>query len=151
MGEDSVRPTGADVASFLAADAAASDETLVTVDAVLTEALPGASRRLWRGTFWGGTEQSIVGYGDIVQPRPRGGDVEWFLIGLARQKQHVSLYVNAAEGREYLARTYVARLAARPGAVKAGAAVLTFTDARALDLGVLADLARHAARLQSST
>ncbi|GMA37294.1 hypothetical protein [Demequina litorisediminis] len=150
MGEDSVRPTGADVAGFLAADAAAADTTLVTVDAVLTEALPSASRRLWRGTFWGGTEQTIVGYGDIVQPRPRGGDVEWFLIGLARQKRHVSLYVNAAEGRQYLARTYAAPLATRPGAVKAGAAVLTFTDASALDISVLADLARHAARLQSS-
>ncbi|WP_084076682.1 DUF1801 domain-containing protein [Demequina sp. NBRC 110057] len=148
MSSDPVLPTDDDVDAFLAADAAGADATLLTVDAVLAAALPGATRRLWRGTFWGGTSQAIVGYGDTVQPRPRGGEVAWFLLGLARQKAHVSLYVNAAEGREYLSRSYASRLAATPGAVKAGAAALTFRDVDALDLEALGTLARHAGRIQ---
>ncbi|WP_084102842.1 DUF1801 domain-containing protein [Demequina sp. NBRC 110051] len=148
MTESSVRPTGESVEDFLAADAVAADDSLVTVDAVLVASLPGASRRLWRGVFWGGTEQAIVGYGDITQPRPRGADVAWFLVGLARQQRHVSLYVNAAEGREYLSRIYAPRLAAPGHKVKAGAAALTFGSADDLDLEVLGEMARHAASVQ---
>lgn len=48
---------------------------MIAVDRVLVRAMPGASRRLWVGTFWGGTQQEIIGYGDVVQPRPRGDGV----------------------------------------------------------------------------
>ncbi|WP_084104136.1 DUF1801 domain-containing protein [Demequina sp. NBRC 110056] len=142
MAEDSVRPTDESVDAFIGAED--PDGTLAAVDRVIIEALPGISRTLWRGVFWGGTDQAIVGYGRIEQPRPRGESVEWFLLGLARQKRHVSLYVNAAEGREYLSKTYAPRL----GKVKAGAAALTFASAEDLDLEVLAELAAHAGRVQ---
>ncbi len=148
MGDASVRPSGESVEDFLAADAVAADHSLVTLDTVLVASLPGASRRLWRGVFWGGSEQAIVGYGDISQSRPRGADVDWFLIGLARQQRHVSLYINAAEGREYLSRVYAPRLAAPGHKVKAGAAALTFASADSLDLEVLGEMARHAASVQ---
>ena len=71
------------------------------LDALIRKALKSRCRVLWEGVFWGGTDQSIIGYGDIVQPRPRGDDVEWFLVGLARQKAHWSVYVNAAEDGRY--------------------------------------------------
>lgn len=45
--------------------------------------------------FWGGTDQSIMGYGATVQPRRRGADAERFLVGLARQEEYLSRYVNA--------------------------------------------------------
>ena len=118
-------------------------ETMAAVDAVLAAALEGRARTLWEGVFWGGTEQTIIGYGDIVQPRPRGADVDWFLIGLARQQRHYSIYVNAAEDGAYLGQAYADRL----GKVKAGSASLTFTKLEHLDLDVLAELAVHAARL----
>ncbi|MDE0573279.1 DUF1801 domain-containing protein [Demequina sp. B12] len=119
--------------------------TLTAVDEVIVRALPDATRVLWRGTFWGGTEQAIVGYGAISQPRPKGPDVEWFLIGLARQKRHVSLYVNAAEGKRYLSAAYGPRL----GKVKVGAAAVNFGSVRDLDLEVLAELVSHAGRVQA--
>lgn len=145
MAEDSMRPTSDSVSGFLAEDAAvADDDSLAVVDGAITAALPGISRTLWRGVFWGGTEQAIIGYGRIEQSRPRGESVEWFLLGLARQKRHVSLYVNAAEGREYLTKTYAPRL----GKVKAGAAALSFATAGDLDLAVLAEMAEHAGRVQ---
>lgn len=137
----SMRPTTASVDAFLSADD--PDGSLARLDAVITGALPGASRVLWQGVFWGGTEQSIIGYGHIVQPRPRGKDVEWFLVGLARQRRHLSLYVNAAEDGIYLAKSYGQRL----GRTKVGSASISFASADDVDLTVLDELVRHAGRL----
>ncbi|MDN4476714.1 hypothetical protein QQX09_12700 [Demequina sp. SYSU T00192] len=137
-GPDSMRRTDDDVDAFLAASPRA--ELLVAVDAALRAGMPGVSRTLWRGVFWGGTEQAIVGYGDISQPRPRGEDVEWFLIGLAEQKGHVSLYVNAVADGAYLAHRYADRL----GKVRTGAAAVTFRRLEDLDLAVVTEMAREA-------
>jgi hypothetical protein len=115
---------------------------MVAVDEVLVAAMPGASRRLWVGTFWGGTHQEIIGYGDVTQTGGDGRAVEWFTIGLARQQRHFSLYVNAVEDGEYLAHRYADRL----GTVKVGAANITFRRLEDLDLGTLRKLATRASR-----
>ena len=39
------------------------------LDSIITSCLPGRVRILWEGRLWGGTEQRIIGYGDVVQPR----------------------------------------------------------------------------------
>lgn len=116
---------------------------MVTVDQVLVDAMPGASRRLWVGTMWGGTHQEIIGYGDLVQPRPKGPPVDWFVIGLARQQRHFSLYVNAVEDGQYLGRQYADRL----GKVKVGSASITFRGLEDIDLDTLLLLAAHAHRV----
>lgn len=134
-------PTDDSVDDFIAANDA--DGSLARLDGVITAALPGAARVLWRGVFWGGTQQSIIGYGNIEQPRPKGPPVAWFLVGLARQKNHVSLYVNAAQDRTYLSQLYARRL----GKVKLGSASLAFASADALELDVLDEMVRHAGRL----
>nr|WP_255426461.1 DUF1801 domain-containing protein [Pseudonocardia sp. C8] len=113
------------------------------LDPVITAALPGGARRMWEGVLWGGTHQSIIGYGDIEQPRPRGAPVSWFLVGLARQTNHLSLYVHAAEGRDYLSTSYGPRL----GRTRVGAASISFRSAADLDLAVLDEMVRHAGRL----
>lgn len=110
-----------DVNEFL--DHAERSQEMRALDTAITAALPGLTRVLWRGTMWGGTEQAIIGYGLITQPRPRGADVEWFLVGLAEQKRHLSVYVNAADSEGYLVQRYADRL----GSVKVGAAAFTFT------------------------
>lgn len=110
-----------DVNEFL--DHAERSQEMRALHTAITAALPGPTRVLWRGTMWGGTEQAIIGYGLITQPRPRGADVEWFLVGLAEQKRHLSVYVNAADSEGYLVQRYADRL----GSVKVGAAALTFT------------------------
>ena len=116
---------------------------LTVIDKVLVKAMPGRVRVLWEGVFWGGTEQTIIGYGDLVQERPKGEDVEWFIIGLALQKNHISLYVNAVKDRAYLGKSYADRL----GKVKTGSANITFKSAEALDLKVLGELAKEAHKL----
>mgnify|MGYP003442882462 FL=1 len=129
-----------EVAAWLAAHPRSAE--LFELDAHITTAMPRLDRWLWTGRMWGGTDQEIVGYGTILQPRPRGVDVEWFLIGLAVQQRHLSLYVNVAEDGEYLVR----RRAASLGNVKVGAAALTFTAVDALDPDGFAGMLQAVAR-----
>lgn len=131
-----------DVDAFLRGAADAAD--LLRLDEIIRDALPEEDRVLWRGPMWGGTNQAIVGYGSIVQPRPRGGDVEWFLIGLAAQKNHLSVYVNAAEAGGYLVQARAARL----GRVKVGAAAVTFRSVSDLDLAEFRALLIRASELE---
>jgi hypothetical protein len=113
---------------------------MLTVDRLITDAMPNRRRVLWHGVFWGGSEQTIVGYGDIRQPRPRGDDVEWFLVGLARQKHHYSVYVNAVADGTYIGRQYADRL----GKVKLGSASIGFRKLDTVNLDVLAELLTQA-------
>lgn len=125
-----MEPTDTDVDAFLAGLDGEHSDTMRTLDAVIADVLRSTDRVLWEGVFWGGTEQQIIGYGGITQPRPRGKSIDWFLIGLARQQHHVSVYVNAAEGGGYLVKQWAARL----GTVKVGSAAITVASLDALDL-----------------
>ncbi len=116
---------------------------MLELDELITEAMPNRSRTLWQGTFWGGTEQSIIGYGDLTQPRPRGPDVEWFIVGLARQKNYMSVYVNAAENDGYLLARYSSKL----GNIKTGSANITIKKTADLDLDGFRELLTHANRI----
>ena len=114
--------------------------TLLSVDRAIQSALPGRQRVLWEGVFWGGTQQSIIGYGHINQTNSSGVTVEWFLVGLARQKRNYSIYVNAVVDRAYIAHSYADRL----GKVKLGAASIGFRRLEDLDLAVLTELVTQA-------
>lgn len=122
--------TGADVDAFLAGLTDARRDDMVALDALIRRHLGTRERELWQGVFWGGTEQQIIGYAHIEQPRPKGPAVEWFLVGLALQQKHVSLYVNAAVDGAYLTKKYGGRL----GKAKVGAAAVTIADLGAVDL-----------------
>ncbi len=87
--------------------------------------------------------RSSCGYGDLLQPRPRGDAAEWFLVGLARQTRSYSVYVNAVEGGAYLLASYEGRL----GKVKVGSASIGFADPGDLYQEVFADLLRRAHEL----
>jgi hypothetical protein len=135
-----VERTAEDVEGFIAS--CAQPEAMATLDAMVVRALPGASRALWRGPFWGGTQQAVIAYGDILQPRPRGPSVPWFLVGLALQKRHFSLYVHAAKDGRYLGQVYGSRL----GKVRIGAAAITFASPDSLDAEVVKELLAEAAK-----
>ena len=125
--------TGADVDAFLSGLTDARRDDLVALDTIIRRHLGSRERELWEGVFWGGTEQQIIGYARIEQPRPKGPAVEWFLVGLALQQKHVSLYVNAAVDGAYLTKKYADRL----GKAKVGAAAVTITDLASVDLAEL--------------
>ena len=117
--------------------------TMRELDRMITEAFAGRGRRLWVGKFWGGTDQTIIGYGDLTQPRPRGPAVEWFAVGLARQSRTYSVYVNAVADGAYLLASYADRL----GRVKVGSVSISFTELDHLDLAVLGEVLAQAATL----
>jgi hypothetical protein len=112
------------------------------LDRVIADVFSGDPRVLWEGKFWGGTDQVIIGYGDFTYENS-SKTVAWFKVGLAVQKNHLSLYLNAVEDGEYLSRTYGDRL----GKVKVGAASIAFKDLSAIDLGELRAMLEHARRV----
>ena len=138
-----VERTGADVDEFLASVEGSQGDDLRALDRVVSEELDDLPRELWEGVFRGGSAQSIIGYGTITQPRPRGQQAEWFLVGLAAQKQHLSLYVNAVEQGDYLVRHRADYL----GNVRVGASAATFKRLADLDLDALRSLLRRAYEL----
>jgi len=109
---------------------------LETLDSVLSRAMSGHTRVMWEGRFWGGSDQKIIGYGDFSYDRP-SGTVDWFMIGLAPQKNHISIYVNAADEDGYLVKKHASRL----GKVKVGAAAISFKSVADIDLAALEDVA----------
>lgn len=117
-------------------------EDFKTVDALVADVFSGEPRVLWEGKMWGGTDQEIIGYGDFTYESTKE-TVEWFKVGLAAQKNHFSLYVNAVEDGEYLSKSYADRL----GKVKVGAASIGFKDLSAIDLGELRAMLEHARRV----
>ena len=118
-------------------------EDIATLDAAIVAAMPGAERVLWEGKFWGGTDQRIVGYGLYRYKGRSGAEGEWFVVGLAAQKNYLSLYVNAAAEGTPLPKLYAPRL----GKVKAGSANLQFKRAADIDLDVLRELVARAQEL----
>jgi hypothetical protein len=120
-------------------------EDIVALDAELARIFAGHERVLWEGPMWGGTHQRIIGYGAYRYEGRSGASGDWFVVGLAVQKAHLSLYVSAAEDGQYLAKRYADRL----GKVKVGSANVTFKRLSDVDLPVVLEMAERARDLMS--
>lgn len=103
------------------------------LDKLIAGAMKGHSRVVWEGTFWGGSKQIIIGYGDYNTTRPGGKSVSWFMVGLALQKNYFSIYINAVEEKQYLSERYGPEL----GKVKVGKASISFRNVDDIDLSKL--------------
>jgi hypothetical protein len=117
--------------AWLAALPVARRGDMQRLDRLLVRIMKGRSRTLWEGVFWGGTEQTIIGYGDLTMTGARGKRVDWFVVGLALQKNYISLYVNVVDGQQYLAEKYRDRLGAK---VKTGKASISFASLDVVDI-----------------
>ncbi len=129
--------------AYLASIAETHRDNMMCIDQTIHRAMPERARVLWQGVFWGGTHQSIIGYGHITQRRSPGDPVEWFHVGLALQKKNYSIDVNATGGQAYLAHSFADRL----GKASIGAASIGFRRLDDLDLAVLTEIATQANRL----
>lgn len=107
---------------------------------LMAEVAPGISYTVWQGIFWGGSKQSILGFGDFKMTNAKNQTTEWFYIGLARQKNYFSIYVNAVRDKHYLIKDYQGKL----GKAKVGSANITFTKIEAIDLDELKALLTEA-------
>ncbi len=135
-----MQKTDTDPAAIIEAAPEALRADFATLDARISEVMSGLPRVAWEGVFWGGTEQRIIGYGEYHYQGRSGASGEWFVIGLAAQKQYLSLYVNAVEDGQHLLKRYVPRL----GKVKAGSANLQFKQAADIDAAVLREMVTRA-------
>ena len=113
---------------------------MVALDTLIGDIFSGHPRTLWEGVFWGGTEQQIIGYGDLVQQQSRGRKVEWFMVGLALQKNYISLYINAVEDRQYVVEKYKGDM----GKVKTGKSSISFRSLDDVNLDALKRVLRIA-------
>ena len=120
---------------------------LAELHTLIKTALPGRNCCMWEGVFWGGSEQQIIGYGNYSYQRSDKKQVEWFIVGLARQKNYFSLYVNAVEGKKYLAEIYGPRL----GKVKTGKSSISFRNLIDINLDVLSEMIEHAGKITPET
>jgi hypothetical protein len=126
---------------FLAEVPAERRALLLAVHETIVAAAPQLDQWVWRGRMWGGTDQTILGYGHFSYVNSSKERVDWFLVGLANQKAYVSLYVNATRDGKYLGKVYAERL----GKVKIGSASISFKKLEDVDLKVLAELVASAA------
>jgi hypothetical protein len=117
-------------------------EDVRALDKKISAIMKGASRVLWEGVFWGGSEQNIIGYGDVSYPRSSKETVEWFMVGLAAQKNYISVYINAAEGGQYISKKYGKKL----GKVKIGSSSISFKKLEDVKLEELLKLVEIANR-----
>jgi hypothetical protein len=115
------------------------------LDAVISEAMAGLERVLWEGAFWGGTYQRIIGYGGYIQSYRSGKTVDWFIVGLARQKWSYGLYVSAVEDDRYLVESMGREL----GNVKAGKGSVRFSTADDLDMDAVNRLVTRAREIMT--
>jgi hypothetical protein len=122
-------------------------DDIATLDTVIADAMAGEERVLWEGVFWGGSSQHIIGYGSYRYVGRSGSEGDWFIVGLAAQKNYLSLYVNAADDGQYIGKAYAPRL----GKVKAGSANLQFKRASDLDLDVLREMVVRAREVTSAS
>jgi hypothetical protein len=111
------------------------------LDTEIVARMPDASRVLFEGKFWGGSDQKIIGYGEFQYTNSSGKTVEWFMVGLAAQKNYLSMYVNAVDDEGYVLARYKDRL----GKAKIGSASISFKTVDDVDLGVLMELVEIAA------
>jgi hypothetical protein len=115
------------------------------LDAAISEAMAGLDRVLWEGAFWGGTYQRIIGYGGYTQSYRSGKTVDWFIVGLARQKRFYSLYVSAVEDDRYLVESMGREL----GNVNAGKGSVRFSTADDLDMDAVNRLVTRAREIMT--
>ncbi len=141
-----MRRTTHDVDDHLAGIEGRQGEDMRALDAAIRERLPGAERNLYLGKFWGGTDQQIVGYGIMDYRNRSGEEVAWFVVGLAAQQSHISVYVNAVEDDAYLLRQYEGRL----GRAKTGSASIKFGSVDEVDFENLMELVGRAGELGQS-
>jgi hypothetical protein len=121
-------------------------EDMTALDAEIAAVMAGHERVLWEGVFWGGSEQRIIGYGAYRSVNRSGTEVDWFMVGLAAQRSHLSLYVNAVEDGAYLVKRYADRL----GKVKIGSANVTIRRLSDVKLDVLRGMVARARELMMS-
>jgi hypothetical protein len=105
------RVPAATLEEYLAFDPARRGD-LVRLHDLLRRAAPDLQRHFHKGTPPGepGMRFKMVGYGRFHYPARTGRRVEWPVIGVALQKNYISVYVTVTKAEKPIVRTYAGRL-----------------------------------------
>lgn len=109
-------------------------KTLDTIHKAIRAAVPALKPHIMHG---------MLGYGMYHYKYASGREGDWFIIGLASQKNYVSLYICACDKDGYLAEKNKDRL----GKVSVGRSCNRFKKLEDLNLKVAVELVRKAATL----
>jgi hypothetical protein len=85
----------------------------------------------------------MIGYGKYRYKSPSGKEGDWFLIGLASQKNYISLYVCALENNTHIAEKYKEKLPK----TSIGKSCIRFKKAEDIDFNVLKEILIRAEKL----
>jgi hypothetical protein len=112
-------------------------EAIRAVDELIRTELAGLDVTLWG---------NIIGYGSYHYRYASGREGEWFPVGLANQKAHLSLYVCLLDGDQYLAEQRKDSL----GKVNVGRSCVRFKRFADLDVGGVRSMLQRTRELLDS-
>jgi hypothetical protein len=138
--------TDRDIPEFIESIPEESRDDMRSLDATISKVMKGHDKVLYVGRLWGGTDQEIIGYGTQKYRRSDKREVEWFAVGLALQKNYISIYINVVEDREYLSEKYGKDL----GKVKVGKSSIGFRSLDDIDTTKLTSLLEKARGISES-
>ncbi len=121
---------------------------LQKLDKLIRDCAPALARYFHTGTPAGqpGMRFKMIGYGRFQYPAANGQHVEWPVIGVALQKNYISIYISASRNRTPLVRCYADTL----HCLRSGANNFSFETYDDLDADVLGSLLSEAAKIFAS-
>lgn len=114
---------------FSRADERESD--LRALDELIRQAAPGLKR-----TMVTSTSVNMVGYGMFTYRNKSGKEIQWPVLALANQKNHISLYISAVENGKYIAESNADKL----GKVSVGKSCVRFKKFEDVDTSTLKNI-----------
>lgn len=120
-----------------------SRDDMKKLDKLIVSSMPGVKRVMWEGKFWGGSDQKIIGYGDLTYISSAKKEVQWFVVGLAQQKNYITVFVNAVQKNQYLAEMHKKEI----GKAKVGKSSIGFTKLADINIDVLTKIIKLAYKL----
>jgi hypothetical protein len=118
---------------------------LVKLDALIRKAAPVLKRHFHAGTPAGeaGMRMKMIGYGRFRFTIKSGKTVDWPVIGVALQKNYISVYLSIAKGGAPITQGYAGAL----GAIRMGGNNFSFERYEDLDAEAVARLFAEAGRI----
>jgi len=130
--------------SYLDFDPARKSD-LVRLHELMRQAAPGLKRHFHKGAPAGaaGMRMKMIGYGKFRYAIKSGETIEWPVIGVALQKNYISVYVAVTKAGAPIMRSYVGKL----GELRSGRNNFSFERFDDLDAAAVSSLFAEAAQI----
>ena len=117
---------------------------LVFMDELIRQAAPDLKRWFYKGSAASepGMRMKLIGYGSFVYSVKSGKTVKWPIIGLALQKNYISVYLSVTKNNEPILNDYRDQI----GALRYGGNNFSFSESDQLDVPALTRLFKDIAR-----